>query len=896
MTGDNARAVTLPAEAFRSPAQVAAPPGLDNLPLRPALFVGRTSELQQLDAAMATPGGVFVQAVHGLGGVGKSTLAAHWAATRPHGCAPIRWINADSPTGVQEGLAALATALQPALAQVLSVEELADRALQWLATHTGWLLILDNVNDPADITPLLARAPGGRFLITSRLATTWHHLTTVVRLDVLGRAEALDLLSRLAASTAPGRDMNGAADLCAELGHLPLAVEQAGAYLAQNQFTTPRTYLDLLTHNPATTYDQGAVGTTPERTIARIWRTTLDRISADQPLAADLLRLLAWYAPDQIPATLLDGLVDGPTPQAALGLLTAYSMITPDPATHTLAVHRLVQALARTPDPDDPHRTPRLVDQARSHATSCLHAALPPTWDNPATWPTWHALVPHIDALAARAFAETDTTTTAAVLNRAGRFLEYQGQISRAISHLRRALAAAERTLGPDAPDTLATRGNLAHAHFAAGDSQGAIPLYKQNLSQLERVLGPEHPESLTCRSDLANAYWGMADLERAIAWHERTLTDRMRVLGPDHPDTLGSRHNLATAYLHAWEYEKAIPLYERTLTDRMRVLGPDHPHTLTTRYCIARAYWGAEGPVRAIPLLEQTLTDRVRVLGPDHPDTLGSRSGLAEAYHDAGDVGRSIALFEQVLAHAERVLDPDHVGKRIYRHGLAQAYHTAGNVEQAIPLYERNLTDDLRIRGPDHPDTLDSRLGLAQACWATGDHERSVSLYEENLTCTERQWGSDHPESLTCRYDLANAYWAMRDLERAIPLYEQTFTDRVRVLGPDHPDTLASAHNRARAYWARGDVVQAVRLYEQTLTAMERVLGPDDLTTLVTQHNLALAYESTGDFGQAISLLEQAIAGMERTLDPDHAHTLNSRNVLTRVLAKCDSGEFGQP
>ncbi|MET8021484.1 NB-ARC domain-containing protein [Streptomyces decoyicus] len=222
--------MSLPREALRPPAEVTAPAGLDNLPVRPGLFVGRTAELDRLDGVLAAPGGVVVQAVHGLGGIGKSTLAAHWAATRTHGCAPIRWITADSSSSVQEGLVALASALEPALTDALPPEALAERALQWLATHTGWLLILDNVNDPADIAPLLARAHAqGRFLITSRLATPWHGIPTVLRLDVLDETESLTLLTRIATTAGP-RDLDGAAELCAELGHLPLAVEQVAAY------------------------------------------------------------------------------------------------------------------------------------------------------------------------------------------------------------------------------------------------------------------------------------------------------------------------------------------------------------------------------------------------------------------------------------------------------------------------------------------------------------------------------------------------------------------------------------------------------------------------------------------------------------------------------------------
>ncbi|MGQ4390265.1 FxSxx-COOH system tetratricopeptide repeat protein [Streptomyces sp. SAS_270] len=716
-TGDHARAVSLPPEALQPPAQVAAPAGLDNLAGRPGLFVGRTSELDRLDTALAAPGGAVVQAVHGLGGIGKSTLAAHWAATRPHGCAPVRWLTADTPAGVQQGLADLAGALQPALIGALPIEALAEWALQWLASHTGWLLILDNVNDPADIAPLLARTHAqGRFLITSRLATAWYHIPTVVRLDVLDEADALDLLTRIATHAAPGRDLDGAIDLCAELGQLPLAVEQAAAYLAQNPLTTPRAYLALLGQYPAAMYRAGGVGITPpERTIARIWHLTLNQITTLQPQAADLLRLLAWYAPDQIPATLLDGgPADPPALNAAFGVLTAYSMIRP--AADTLSVHRLVQAVARTPDPGDAHRTPALIEQAREQATACLHSALPADWEDPATWLTWRTLLPHIDALADHTTPDTDTSTTARILNLTALFLDNQGLTARAISHLQRALEDRLRVLGEDHPDALVSRSNLAGAYQSAGDLGRAIPLFEQTLTDRLRVLGEDHPDILSSRNRLAYAYWSAGDLGRAIPLFEQTLTDRLRVLGEDHPFTLSSRNNLAGAYQSAGDLGRAIPLHEQTLTDRLRVLGEDHPDTLTSRSNLAYAYELAGDLGRAIPLFEQTLEDTVRVLGEDHPDALVSRSNLAYAYRSAGDLGRAIPLHEQTLTDRLRVLGEDHPDTLTSRSNLAYAYELAGDLGRAIPLFEQTLEDTVRVLGRDHPLTHAVRRARADA------------------------------------------------------------------------------------------------------------------------------------------------------------------------------------
>ncbi|MFF9727788.1 tetratricopeptide repeat protein [Streptomyces gardneri] len=938
LTGD-ARAVFLPPDAFLPPAEVAAPAGLDTLVVRPGLFVGRTRELERLDTALAGPGGAVVQAVAGLGGIGKSTLAAHWAATRAHGRAPIRWVTADSPAGVQEGLADLATALQPTLSGVLPIEALAEWAMQWLASHTSWLLILDNVIDPADITPLLARAgTRGRFLITSRLATPWHGIPTVVRLDVLDETEALDLLTRIATAAGP-RDLDGAAELCAELGHLPLAVEQAAAYLAQSPLTTPRAYLAMLRQYPAAMYQQGAVGvTSPERTIARIWHITLDQITDREPLAADLLRILAWYAPDHIPAGLLDGLADPPALQAALGLLTAYSMITPDPATGTLAVHRLVQALARTPDPDDPHRPANAIDRAFDEAATQMYTALPDSWDTPATWPTWRALLPHIDALADHAPADTATTNLASLLNDTGLFLDNQGQLTRATEYLRRALADSERVLGEDHPDTLASRNNLAYTYESAGDlgraiplfeqtliaslrvlgedhpdtltsrnnlattyeSAGipgrAIPLHDQNLADRVRVLGEDHPDTLTSRNNLAYAYESAGDLSRAIPLHEQTLTDRVRVLGEDHPDTLASRNNLAAAYESAGDLGRAVPLYEQTLIAALRVLGEDHPDTLTSRNNLATAYESAGDLSRAIFLFEQTLTDRVRVLGEDHPDTLASRNNLAAASRAVGDLGRAVPLFEQTLTDRVRVLGEDHPDTLISRNNLAYAYGAVGDLGRAVPLFEQTLTDRVRVLGEDHPDTLASRNNLAAAYRSAGDPGRAIPLHVQNLADQVRVLGEDHPDTLASRSNLAYAYESAGDLDRAILLFEQTLTDRARVLGGDHPDTLSSRSDLAAAYGSVGDLGRAIPLFEQTLTDSLRVLGEDHPDTLTSRNNVAYAYGSAGDLGRAIPLFEQTLTDSLRVLGGDHPLTGTVRSNLAYAVAERDGGEPGHP
>ena len=864
----------LPTEAFRPWAELAVPPGLGNLPTRPGLFVGREEEIARLDEALAGTGGAV--AVHGLGGIGKSTLAAHWAAAHASDYTLTWWITAATSADIDTGLAALAAALQPALSGVLPLEALREGAVQWLAAHQQWLLIMDNVTDAADVAPLLARVPAGRYLITSRRATGWYSTAASIPLNVLADAEAADVLTKIVTQYGP-RDLDGIAELCEELGYLPLAIEQAGAFIAETG-TTPREYLALLDQYPSEMYRASAEGGDPSRTIARIWDVTLDRL-AGEPLAGAVLRVLAWYAPDAIPRTLLDGLAAPPALLGALGRLAAYSMLTVTEG--TLAMHRLVQAVARTPDPDIPHRDGRSIDLARDMATILLAAAVPGDLFDPSGWPSWRALLPHIDALASHVQPQADTVITAWLLNTAGIFLHTQGAVSRAIAYHERALADSTRILGDDHPNTLRTRYNLATDYHVAGDLGRATSLYEQALADSTRVLGEDSPQTLSVRNNLAAAYQAAGDLRRATSLFEQILGVTARILGDDHPDTLASRNNLAGAYDAAGDLGRAIPLYEQALADSIRVLGEDHLQTLTGRLNVAATYFARGDLGRAIPLYEQALADSIRVLGEDHPQTLTFRSHLAGAYESAGDLDRAIPLYEQVLSDRQRILGGDHPATLTSRDRLAGAYESAGDLARAVRLYKQVLGDRQRILGGDHPATLTSRSNLAYAYQSARNLRRAIPLYKQVLSDRERILGDDHPDTLTSRNNLASALVGAGDLGRAIPLAEQALSDRERILGDDYPDTLASRGNLAGAYLLAGDLVRAIPMFEQVLSDHQRILGDDHPQTLTARSNLAGAYQLAGDLARAIPLYEQALADSVRTWGPDHPDTQMVRRFL---------------
>ena len=336
-TGDHARAVTLAPGVFRTPSEVALPSvGVSNLPRPPVrVFVGRDEHLQRLTellSASTWPGrGVVGQAVQGLGGIGKSELALQYAATRRGPGVLVWWVTADSPEHLELGLAALAYRLQPAAtAAGWSTPEAADWATAWLQTHPGWLLVLDNVDDPADIESLLGQVDTGDVLVTTRRDIGWSRLgLTPLRLDLLDREASVTLLRTIiTGSPNQGRppetgtesvdpdplvsqhldragdvdlfDVARADDLAAELGDLPLALEQAGAYIAQQRIPIAK-YLTRLRAKTSALLDKVAPGHSADRAVARTWDLTLTALVQHAPTALDILLCPRLACPRQPP-------------------------------------------------------------------------------------------------------------------------------------------------------------------------------------------------------------------------------------------------------------------------------------------------------------------------------------------------------------------------------------------------------------------------------------------------------------------------------------------------------------------------------------------------------------------------------------------------------------------
>jgi serine/threonine protein kinase len=442
--------------------------------------------------------------------------------------------------------------------------------------------------------------------------------------------------------------------------------------------------------------------------------------------------------------------------------------------------------------------------------------------------------------------------------------LRHRGRVDAEV--LEMAKSAAEglaRILGPDHPDTLISRTNLASACLAAGRTAEATTLHEATLRLFESKLGPDHPHTLTSRNGLASAYDAAGRTAEAITLHEATLKLSESKLGPDHPDTLISRTNLANAYYAAGRTAEAIRLHEATLKQKEKKLGPDHPETLATRNNLAMAYQAAGRTAEAITLLEATLKQKDSKLGPDHPDTLTSRNNLAVAYRTVGRTAEAITLFEATLKQRDSKLGPDHPNTLTSRNNLANVYMDAGRTADAIAMFEANLKLRESKLGPDHPSTLTSRTNLAVAYYYAGRAADAITLHEATLKLSEVKLGSDHPDSLLRRTNLAKAYQTAGQLDRAVALFEQALQGFRAKVGPDHPNTLTVERLLADAYIAGGQYTKAEPLLRECLSMRQKV-QPDDWSTFNTRSQLGGSLLGQTKFVEAEPLILSGYEGLK--------------------------------
>lgn len=818
-------------------------PAVWNVDRRNAVFTGRGEVLERLRDQLlgATQRVVLPQALHGLGGVGKTQVALEYAHRFRADYDVVWWVSALEPDTIRSALAALAGRLGLRVGE--NMAEAANAALEALRRGTPyarWLLIFDNADSPVELEQFL---PGGdgHVLITSR-DPAWTQLAKPIAVDVFTEEEAtLHLLRRV-----PGLAADSAVRIGRALGFLPLAIEQVAAWLEATSMPASE-YLDALQRETASTLTLS----TEEfpQSVALTWNVSFRQLREASPAAARLLELLAFFSSDAISLdliysdetaeilvpydeTLRDKLVLG----RVVREISRFALAKVDQGNNSIQVHTLVQAVMR--DGMDPEYKSDTMHDVHK----ILVGARPPhgDTDDPENWPSLDKIMPHVRASLA---AECDEEDTRQLFIELVRYQWKRGNHDGALASGQYLADLWRERLGPDYWQRLFLLSQLANVYRSTGKYREAYELDTDVLNRQRgsATIGPKHPHTLITASGLTADMRALGMFTDALALDHQTYADYQDLYGEDHVRTLMAANNLAVSYRTLGMVDKALALDQDTLERRQAVLAEKHPYTLYSAVNLAGDLRDAGRYEESATLLRTTYEAYLEVLGDQLPDPLRAAKSLAVSLRRAGHADEALKLADGTYDRYRQYYpgSPDAVAADAE---VAVCLWAIGDSVSARDRIRRTLSVLRAALGEEHHYGHLLQNNLAVFLRDVGDAERAYELAAPTLDKLRATFGQTHPFALIGALNLANCLADLGRTEDAAALEAGVLTELTEQLGAAHPDALAARWNHALSLQALGRAADAQGHRTESLDLMERALGEDHPDVAIARRGARLA------------------------------------------------------
>jgi tetratricopeptide (TPR) repeat protein len=701
-------------------------------------FTGREAELQQIRrdfAEAATRGQSASCAIHGLGGVRKSQLAAEYARRYRGDYEVGWWIRAEEESTRIEDLAALAYALGAISPSEGDHVVAARAARRWREQHDRWLLVLDDAPSPDELAAVVPHRPSGHVIVTSRRYADWRAAgARTLELRVWDRSDSV----RFLLDRTTDQDATAASAIAQALGDLPLALEQAAAYTNRQRISLAM-YAERLRDRDR---DLLAAGAPRDygRSVATTWNLAIEQVSHD-PVTRLVLAVCAFLAPERIPREIFYSHVrlaatGGPATElldSAIERLLGYSLLSADGA--SLTMHRLVQQLTRE----------RMGPPGAQDALILMLCAFPRPTDDPARWPTCAELLPH--ALAALEHAEAAGVhpgQAIELLIATGSYLRVRGDLAAAQNVLERAFALALATFGSDDVRIVPAINDLGVVVGERSDLPRARELQQAALELAVREHGEDHPRTAGAMVNLATIVEQQGDLEAAKDLYEAALKT---LEGAGNPTvTAAALVNLAIVLDQQADFSAARERHERALEIEM-ALDATHPRVGDTLVNLAITLQHLNELDAAKARFEAAISIFTSAFGGDHPKLARAVDGLATVLRLQGDIEGARQRHQSALDMAGRVYPPDHPEIARMLANLGIIARLQGDIGAALEKYATALEIQERTLGTGHTDVARTLTNIGLATIAQGDAAAARRLFARALRIQLKTHGPGHPE-----------------------------------------------------------------------------------------------------------------------------------------------------
>ncbi|QBD76601.1 tetratricopeptide repeat protein [Ktedonosporobacter rubrisoli] len=698
--------------------------------MRNPCFTGREEVLHTIHTFLTvTPATKQLQALAlvGLGGIGKTQVAIEYAYRYADCYQAVFWLAAETTESLVASMQQIAEQLNLPEGQEAKQDCMLNAVQRWFATWTGWLLIADNVEDMDILRMVLPANCQGTLLVTSRQQTLGPLIEPFALLpmnmkegmELLGHAVRRSLFNLDATATEymalDQQEEAAARELVTALGGLPLALDQARAYIEEAGCSIADYLQRFRTQRKQVLAHRGRHSGVHPDSVSTTLTLSIEQVADKHPMARELLKACAFLYPEAIPeeffveggaqlGDILSSMVADPYQfDQALAVLRSSSLVRRHAETHSFSLHRLVQAvlqdqmsqceeqlwreriikLLSTMFPDGTFATWRQCERYLTHAMACLQ------------------LLPQ---------AENVLAQGGELLCKIGGYLLERGRYREAEPLLEQALGLGERQYECMHPALIPFLMRRAELYWRQVDYQQAEALLQRILEIEEHCLEADHPEVAEALNNLALLYWQQEKYEQAEPLYQRALAIREQRLGPEHLGTASTLANLALLYWKQQRYEQAEPLYLRALQIEERCLGREHPETAGTLHNLAYLYRDLKRYEEAELLYQRALHIYESQLGPEHPEIAGTLNCLAHLYRDLDKCTQAEALYQRALHIEAQQLESDHVEVANTLRGLAALYEKQKKYEQAEALYQRALQIYELHLGPEQSEVTTTR------------------------------------------------------------------------------------------------------------------------------------------------------------------------------------------
>jgi tetratricopeptide (TPR) repeat protein len=774
------------------------------LPPRNPDFTGRDEVLAAMRAKLTgEPWRPLV--LHGMSGVGKTSIATEFVYLERDGYDLVWWITAEQVTQARSALVALGERreweasqdMRRTIGGVLGRLESADYR---------WLIVFDNATRPEDIDDLVPAAggAGGAVIITTRDAA-WLDRGRGVTVSVLPRAESIRLLQRRG-----GISFDEADQLAERLGDLPLALEQASAMRAAAGISVQE-YLARLDAHATAVLNEGRVRDYP-KTVADAFGVSFNQLRRESAPATQLLAMLSCLSAEPISLALLraaDGGAIAPPLgrllgqedqlQAAIHLLGRYGLVTAIDEGQRVFVHRLVQLIVRD------SLSPAERQLAYANARRLLVAANPGRPDETLTWELHAQIGPHVEP--GRLVESDDEDARRVVLDQA-RYLYMRGDFDGSLRLSQRARLA---WAGPDDEwsdeQTFVCIDRVANALMGLGSYDKASELYELAWERARRRFGEEHRRPVRLATGVAATRRLLGRYADALQLEQFRVRYYERANPASVEDLLHARNNLAVNLRAIGDFKQAYEIDQQLVLDRTRINGADHSRTLFSVSNLARDLYGLGKFAESLRVQEESLPALQERLNSRHPTVMLAIRTICLGLRKTGRLAEAVDASREHFYRCQGEFGPDHADTLAVAMTYANAARAriaaepAAGGESLIRTY--NLSTDTMRRyrqrfGDRNPLTLAAATNHAAILRSMGERSRARYVGEPASQTLYRQLGAAHPYTQAAAVGLANDLFAAHEDDEAVRLLRATL-DAARAGGrAQHPDMLVGAVNLA--------------------------------------------------------------------------------------------------